>query len=551
LNSKAIRNHPREDRDARRLKAVLVFAKNILTEAADIYHSEPTPLLANGIHVLTRQPLEWVLPDGRKAVISNLATQQNLMRVLAALSRLTGEPKYMERAKANFRYYFDNLHDQNGLLYWGGHSFVDLQSGEVVAPGPNQSTHELKNVLPYYELMREVDAAATARFIRAFWNAHVYDWSRLEIGRHGQYSQAPGALWESPFASPEPFIKTRGLSFLNAGNDLIYSGAFLYMLTGESGALEWSKRLAAQYVKARHPQTGLGVYQFTQPLQRETTTDDNETDSKYGDRAQRQFGPEFGPGALEGNLLIERHIRMVYVNNPLIELELAARLGAEGAEFREWTREGLVAFRNYGYNPETNLIRPLLADGTDLSHYIIRRNGFFGKAGEVLQPFTADGRFLLTYLRAFAATQAVEFWETARAMAAANGLGEIGVAPGEGVQINSAALCADPYALFAVLEIQKLSPADAYLELARIIGDNIIRERFHHGYFVPGPEYVYANPDAIEPFALLALEAVLRGAAGAVPPFVGGSGYIHGHYRFPDGRVRMISDGQFFEAKLK
>ncbi len=97
--------------------------------------------------------------------------------------------------------------------------------------------HELKNAYPYYELMFAVDKPATARFIRAFWNAHVYDWKILETSRHGEYGKAMGKLWASDFEQQPPFFATKGLSFLNAGNDLIYSASLLWQYDHEQGAL--------------------------------------------------------------------------------------------------------------------------------------------------------------------------------------------------------------------------------------------------------------------------------------------------------------------------
>lgn len=64
------------------------------------------------------------------------------------------------------------------------------------------------------------------------------------------------------------------------------------------------KHLYRQYVLARNPETGLPVYQFSSPQQRQPIpADDNQTQSWYGDRAKRQFGPEFGEIAREANVL--------------------------------------------------------------------------------------------------------------------------------------------------------------------------------------------------------------------------------------------------------
>lgn len=77
---------------------------------------------------------------------------------------------------------FEHFRSPCGLLYWGGHTFVDLRTLEVVhIEGPHM---EIKMHLPYYDLMWEVDPEATAQFIRAYWNSNLRDWGRLEINRH-------------------------------------------------------------------------------------------------------------------------------------------------------------------------------------------------------------------------------------------------------------------------------------------------------------------------------------------------------------------------------
>src|SRR5690606_26756349 len=149
------------------------------------------------------------------------------------------------------------------------------------------------------------------------------------------------------FEQQPPFFATKGLSFLNAGNDLIYSASLLYQHDRDAGALTWAKRLAEQYVLPRDKITGLGVYQFTQPLKRAETTDDSDTHSQYGDRALRQFGPELGPTALEGNMLLKGRTSTLYSENALMQLALAKSLGPDGEDIKKWTLDGLKAFATY------------------------------------------------------------------------------------------------------------------------------------------------------------------------------------------------------------
>jgi pectate lyase len=555
--------HTESDQDAARLQLVKNYADTVLKDAADRYHPEdPSPLLAGGINVDTKEQLKWIFPEsvdfpnGRVAVWSDFAIQQNLMRVLAALTNLTGDPKYRDSAKAQYAYYFAHLQDKSGLLQWGGHRFVDLLtlSGVGMRDGLPDSPHELKNAYPYYELMYEVNPAATAKFITAFWNAHIYNWHTLETSRHGQYGHEPGPHWDNTFDNPAPFFETLGLSFLDAGNDLIYSGAMLYKLTGDKGALLWTKRLADQYVKARNPQTKLGAYQFTQPRQQHAPpTDETRNDytfSEYGDRAKRQFGPDF-PGhlVLEGTILFSQQATTIYCDNALMQIQVANTLGDAGKDMVEATRVGMDAFVNYALIPDKNLLRPMLTDGADLSGFAIKRYGYYGRKGRVLDPYPASPEFMLSYARAFLVTGDTTLWKMARSSARAFGLGDIGETPGKSVQLNLATDNANAYALFSVLDLYEQTHAGEYLQLGRVIGNTIVKQYFHHGYFTPYEDTIFANINAIEPYAILALDAAIKGTPEKVPYFLNGFGFYAGFYRFGQGQTREVSEDFLFRAR--
>src|SRR5256886_4557708 len=63
------------------------------------------------------------------------------------------------------------------------------------------------------------------------------------------------------------------------------------------------------------------------------------------------------------------------------------------------------------------------------------------------------------------------------------------------------------------LDLYRQTHAAAYLELARAIGNNIVKQYYHHGYFTPYEDTIFANINAIEPYALLALDAAKIGRA--------------------------------------
>ena len=534
--------------DKARLDAVIMFARNVLADGKDRYSGESTPLLVNGVNTITKEPVIWTFPNGSRAVMADFVCQQNLLRTLVSLSNITGDTTYKHAAKELVQYYFDHLRDKSGLLWWGGHKFIDVATLKAVGPDEKGGVHELKNAYPYYDFLYEVNPEATVKFIKAFWNAHVFNWKTLEISRHGHYGLPMGNLWNNTFVQQKPFFETNGLSFLDAGDDLIYSGLKLYEFTGDTGALAWAKRLAYQYVLARNPQTKLGAYQYTQPKKTAEPHSDSETFSTFGDRAHRQFGPEY-KSALEGTMLLQRHAQVLYVNNALMELQMAQELSVAGNDLRDWTREGMTAYAHYAYNSENNLLRPMLTDGTDLSNAALQRDGYYGSKGTVLPQVPAGTAFLLSYVRGSLFLKDSVLWNMARNIAKGNGLGDIGTEPGKNVFLNNSTSSSDALAIFALVELYARTHRQEYLNLARVVGNNLVVAKFHKGYFTKTTHQQYASFDVIEPYALLSLDAAIKGTPEKVPVFFNGAGFAQGEYKFPDGTVRTINDDMLYTIK--
>jgi len=479
----------RDQTDDARLNIVRVFADNVLEAARDRWSGRNTPLLADGVNIDTREPAVWRY-QGEEYIIHNLANQQNLFRTLTALSNLTGEERYKNAAKDAIRYHFDNLVSDCGLLRWGGHQFVDLRTLQPVGRF-DVNRHEFKNNFPYYELMWEVDPEATARFLRAFWNAHVLDWRNLDMNRHGDYGKQMGKPWESEFEQPEPFFEGKGLTFINCGTDLIYAGYMLYMFAGEEGARIWAERLAEQYVRARHPKTGLGVYQYSKPRREQQPpvpmNEGRHTWSSYGDRAENQFAGQFGEVAREGWVMWGSRVRSIYATNGIVQLTLAEKLGDEGSQLLSWTVDGIKALLKHAYDPEKNSFRPMWADGTDLTGQSITNFGYYNQTGRDVpfEPLPADSSFLVAYARAFRLTQDAELWQAVRQMSTGNGLGDPGEKPGVDPALNMNTDCADHAAVFAMLELYRITEHPDYLQLARKLADNLVEQRFRNGFFLP------------------------------------------------------------------
>ena len=510
--------------------------------------SSGNPLFADGIYVESGKPVIWRFADGREVPVSNLTNQQNMFRALRAISDLTGDRRYEEALRKDISYHFEHLQDAGGLLYMGGHHFVDFETGKDCGIPEKGEVHELKDCFPFYELMFSVDSDAARRYIEGFWNAHVYQWDKLEISRHGQYGLKVEHIWEHEYKKPEPFFETSGLSFLNAGNDLIYAAGMLSAKTGDEAPLIWAKRLAQQYVDARHPVTGIGGYQFSRPRKTMDTTDDNETRSFLGDRASRQLGPEFGAIALEANVLLPNQANCMCYHNVLMQLYLAELLGDRGSVFAEQTLKGYEAYLNHAYDWENNTFRPMLADGTDLSGFALKRNGYYGPAGKVFEPRSVGEGFLYSALRAYRYSKKDIFWKAARNIALHMGVGDIGVRPGESVSFELQTKGSLPILMLAVRELYLLTREDVYSRMADRLASEMLETRT--GCFFGGIKNGIVRFDQMEPYALAAYLDMYTDGESKVPVFLHSSGYIHGNFQTKEGTVCMMRNGENFYSYL-
>lgn len=537
------------------LQAVETFAINVLKNGIDQYGETHSPLFVDGISVIDGAPVRWDYYEDESWIISNFASQQNLMRVFYGLSELTGEECYKQAAADAVKYMFDHQTGTNGLLYWGGHQFVDLQTMQNHF---QSRPHELKNHFPFYEFMWEVDPVATQKMLEAIWNAHILDWGKLDLNRHGEYDLSPGKLWDHSFDHPEPFFEGEGLTFINAGSDMVQAAMSLYHLDNNEDAQRWAERLYKQYVNARHPETGLGVYQYSQPKQRNTPPEEGPleeelTYSSYGDRAKNQFGSEYGAIALEGNVLWGRRANTIYGRSSVILLHIAEQLEGtvSGKNFLKWTIDGIKAFIDYGYQEEENSFMPMWTDGQDLSGEVFPRTGYYGEKGTEFPSAKPGGPMMIAFARSLRLTGGdSKIWNVMRHMFIDEGLGDPGQTMSESPSLNLNTNQSDPDLLITTLEVYRTTGNTQYLELAEVIGKNILEEHFFEGYFIPSNNHIYTRFDSPEPLALLHLIATKQGKSYQVPAYLTGAGETEGE-KFVEGMDGRPSDSHIYEETIE
>ena len=504
-NSKANEN-------SKYLDAVREFADNVLKYGRDTYGSKHTPLFVDGLNIHTHEPVKWISPEGERWILSNLASQQNLFRVLVGLTRITGDPKYKQAAMDAIKYAFENLRSPNGLLYWGGNIAYDARSDKVCG----KKNHVLKYHYPYYELMWEIDSKATKKFIESFWSAHILDWSNLGMNRIGPLDRlrVPEG-WDHEYKGGPAFFESQGRSFVNAGSDLYYAAAILSKQSGNKLSLIWAKRLAHRYIETRYPNVGIAGYVYT-----------------YQDHFQvYQLAEDFKGHRVLMGTLFPKHpsvgnpdVRQWFLGELIVspgiagdifiipwicQFLLGEMLGEDGKEFTKWALDELTAWGKIAYRKKDNSFIPMLTDGTILEGYVCKKGSIFGPKGTVFTPIPAVSMDFWAYALAYRMTGDKFMWEMARNIAQGISFGDIGVSPDSELQLKKDTGCSDPYVLLGFLELYKKTRTKLFLLMAERIGDNIVTDHFYKGFFVPSHKHTYAKFDAIDPLVLLHLSTTL------------------------------------------
>ncbi|CAG7635425.1 hypothetical protein ACFQI7_06605 [Paenibacillus allorhizosphaerae] len=517
------------------LQAVREYADNVLRHGKDRYGSDATPLFADGLNVRTGEHVRWK-SDGQEWILSNLANQQHLFRTLSGLSRLTGEGRYREAADQALSYAFRELR-YGGLLCWGGHMAFDLAGKKQVYASDKGPQHELKCHFPYYEWMYEVNPAATRSYIEALWDSHITDWSNLEFSRHGKPKTPPeGGVWSREYAGGDVFFEGQGLTFINAGSDLVYAASQLYRFGGDDKPLQWAKRLARRYVETRNSNTGLGGYQFSISIL--------PGPRGRGDRAIEQFGEQLRrEQPIEAKLTSVGQLRTILGPAALCKLTLAETLGEAGREFGQWAAEDLIAYAAHAYDMHDNTFHPILTSGVRLTGITMEKDGYYGRRGDVFKPVHGDALLFWSYVRGFRFTAQPLLWSVARNIGLHLGLGDIGAVPGAAPALEAVSGLLDPHAILALLELYRWSGTEPYLDAAERFGMNLLRSSFRDGYFHRSAESENVKLDCPEALILLQLAAALSGRAEEVPAYVGGQSFFGAAY---DGHGHQIDNSLLY-----
>ena len=540
------------------LKATRQYANTAIQYGRNRYSCKDMPLFADCIHIEHLKAPRSITShrtgtEPGPTVWSFFHNQQNLMRLLASLSQFTGEGEYVNVAGEAAEYMFNNYwYEESGLLHWGGHGYVDLVTGNTY--GMKGVVHEIEDVYPYWELLRSVNPERGEMLMKGIWEANVKDWNALHYNRHGDFKKQVdhantwNRFWDG---YKDPDISS-DLSFISVGLDLAYAAYSLGYQKQEEAPRIWAERLLNLIIKQRDPETGIWP---------------NLVHPQISKRGLNIFGRKY-PQATEprvyvGNQLNHTITQMMGMLAIVENAQKYSRLG-EMAHIKEAVEKHIIGFLDASYDKESNKLKSIIIDGTDLTDFRIEgpfrlEKLYFGaKNGGAFLPQRITPLYTSVCARGYRVSNGRrEFRDYLRDMLKAVGIGDIGIEKNSEPLLNFNTNALEPAYIFALVDLFRVEPKLEFLKMAERIGDNLIEARQHpdSGLFTLEDDFIIQNPvmdkpklqephegksvieilgdnhkianlDSMEPLALLSIYAAQTGKYNIMPGWTAGGLYL-------------------------
>ncbi len=513
-----------------RMDALIGHMETVLKYGRNMEGAKYANLFVDGLNKDTFEPVKWNKGSSRETVQSNPYAQSNLLKALDGMTLLTGDPKYSEAAIDQYqtRFNSDDLVDDSGLLYAGGHSLVDVMTGEY----RGLAYHEVKdNQLPY-ELMFKADPDGTIRFVTALWNAHVYDWSNLIMNRHGYWDVPVTSAWDSAYVDDDPWVEADTCPFLCTGDDLMEAAWFLTYMTGDPKYGVWAERMLDKYIGVQHPETGLIGGQYGTMAKDTQYGGDRLLYSVIGADFTTNSGYSYENATMDdfktlgANTLIQKtstKSSTAYGAEDLVEVY--RNTGNE--KVYEFLKSNLLSWARYIYDADRHTYKtPILWDGTDLNaggdspKLIAQKTGYYMTVG---QPFPENEPIwggvlsgavdVCSILKPEDAEAYAEIWTAARAFARNIGLGDIGTSMGQNLNLKMNSTATAAQYIQAVVKMFKYTGNYEYLELAENLADLVVQSSYDPelGLFNTTKKSAYLALDTEQMYAVFMVEAASQG----------------------------------------
>ena len=515
-----------------RLEALKAHAETALLYGRNVEGALYPQLFVDGIDPVTKEAPIWNKFTNDKYYVSNLYGQSLLLKMMEGLTWMTEDDKYKDAAYTQVQMRYDNpaLADENGLFYAGDHALLDIMTGKVMT-----IEHETKDDQLPVELYYRVDPEGYERFVTAYWNAHIFDPSCLVMNRHGEFNKPlqNGDFWSSAYTNASPWIESDTAPFIVTANDMIDLAGYLSVQTGDPKYIVWGERLLQKYIDITNEDTGLTGPQYGIMYNEDTDSRDRFIYNFAGADFVDATGVDYKTLTEDDYEICGESMRLAKATlnsttgfGPQVYINLYEQTGNE--KYYDFVKGNMLGLVRYVYDPVRHVYKtPMSTNGTDFnpgegngSILVAPRAGYYLKEGQAfVESETPNNVTLLSLidtvhmLKDEDATERAELWEVARTWATRAGLGDIGTALGENVNVNLETTSTSVPLTMTAITLYKHTGHRQYYDLAVKMGDNIVAAYFNEetGLFTENSKAPYVKFNSQHMYAVYCVEAMTQG----------------------------------------
>ena len=454
--------------DLQRLNAAITSVDNIIKVGSN--PDGRNPLIASYVSPYTHTYAFWNLKGPQNPTpISNVTEQFQTMRAMKGITNLTGDTSYENRVNDIYQWYLDNAISRNGLVYWGNHQALDLETGKQAEHYEKYATKsnyvEVKGRDLYFDPFFELDTEAALKIIKDHWCAIINDWGTMSFNRHALWSNGrepdysgyndldnylvyPNA--DDPIYPTDPFVRTTDLCFSSSSCDLFAMAEYYFKNCpdpeeGKKMVL-WGYNLWKRYANTKDPDTGIfaSLFNSTHRMQGRYSLEEQygenwytREDAKqlagnnsYGDRAYIQFAHMLISGGYlteeeadeelrEGHLQSLGGAVSMFDKMMLAAIHMAeAMIDSEDYELQEKGNEILESYLvaskslvDIAYDFDQNKLSTFLSNGLVLDGIRWTRPGYWGSIGKTFEPATLRNDVPENFMALYVATKDISGFE--------------------------------------------------------------------------------------------------------------------------------------------
>jgi len=454
--------------DIQRLNAAITGVDNIIKVGSN--PDGRNPLIAAYVSPYTHTYAFWNLKGPQNPTpISNVTEQFQTMRAMKGITNLTGDPSYANRVNEIYQWYLDNAISRNGLVYWGNHQALDLETGKQAEHYEKYATQsnyvEVKGRDLYFDPFFELDTDAALKIIKDHWCGIINDWGTMSFNRHAlwsnnrdpnysgyndlnNYIEYPNA--DDPIYPTDPFVRTTDLCFSSSSCDLFAMAEYYFKNCPDpveaKKMIMWGYNLWKRYANTKDPDTGIfaSLFNSTHRMQGRYSLEEQygenwytREDAKqlagnnsYGDRAYIQFSHMLISGGYlteeeADEELREGHLQSVggavsmFDKMMLAAIHMAeAMVDSDDADLQEKGREILESYLvaskslvDIAYDFDQNKLSTFLSNGLVLDGIRWTRSGYWGSMGKTFEPVTIRNDVPENFAALYVATKDIPGFE--------------------------------------------------------------------------------------------------------------------------------------------